>query len=166
MAGVGTRERNHLGTLRNLTPAELQGRFPKLRPGTYTLVSKATARYNCVAFANDDDRHWWEPGLYGGQYYWPTGKARDTIESWREIFEREGYEETHSRDIEPDYEKIAIYVSLEDFLPSHVAKSDGRRWKSKLGKGQDLEHASLDLLEGDQFDEYGVVEVVLRRAIK
>jgi len=119
-----------------------------------------------VAFANDDDRHWWQPGLHGGRYRWPTTTAQDTIESWREIFERDGYEETDNRDIEPDCEKVAIYVDLQDMLPSHVAKSDGRTWKSKLGKGQDVEHASLELFEGDQFDEYGIVAVVLKRATK
>jgi hypothetical protein len=152
--------------LRNLTPEELQRLLPKLRPENFAAVSHATPRYNCVAFANEDERHWWEPGMHGGKYYWPTGKTHDTIESWREIFEKEGYEETDNRDIEPGFEKVAIYVDLKDFLPSHVAKSDGRIWKSKLGKGQDIEHASLDLLEGDQFDEYGVVDVVLKRAIR
>ncbi len=152
--------------MRNLTPAELQERFPKLRPGAYTAVSKASARYNCVAFANDDERHWWEPGLHGGRYYWPTATKQDNIKSWREIFESEGYQETENHEIERDYEKIAIYVGLQDMLPSHVAKSDGQTWKSKLGKGQDIEHASLEVLEGEQFDEYGIVDVVLRRAIK
>lgn len=37
---------------------------------------------------------------------------------------------------------------------------------SKLGRCQDIEHSSLDLLEGDQHWEYGIVERILRRPIK
>jgi hypothetical protein len=152
--------------VRNLTSAELQERFPKLKPGTYTLISKATARYNCVAFVNDDERHWWEPGMYGGRYHWPNNNRQDTLENWCSIFRAIGYEETDNQGTEPGYEKVAIYVSLQDMLPSHVARSDGKTWKSKLGKGQDLEHYSLEVFEGDQAEEYGIVTAVFRRAIK
>jgi hypothetical protein len=120
-----------------------------------------------MAFANDDERHWWEPGFYGGRYYWPSGiKQQDTLESWVELFTTQGYVPVESREIEHGFEKIAIFVDLKDTMPSHLAKSDGRVWKSKLGKGQDIEHASLDVLEGDQADEYGIVELVLRRPLR
>src|SRR5947207_15241721 len=125
--------------LRTIGPDELRRCFPNLVSGTYDSVSKATARYNCMAFANDDERHWWEPGRYGGRYYWPIGiKQQDTLEAWLELFIAQGYEQVESREIETGYEKIAIFVDLEDMMPSHVAKSDGRIWKSKLGKGQDI----------------------------
>ncbi len=81
------------------------------------------------------------------------------------MFTRQGYELTEDRNIEAGFEKIAIYVDLEDMAPGHVAKSDGIAWKSKLGRYQDIEHASLDLLEGDQYWEYGIVERILRRPI-
>jgi hypothetical protein len=153
--------------LRTIGPDELRACFPKLVSGTYEPVSKATARYNCMAFANDDERHWWESELYGGRYYWPTGiKQQDTLETWVDLFTTQGYEQVESREIKPGYEKIAIFVDLEDMLPSHVAKSDGCIWKSKLGKGQDIEHASLEVLEGNQGDEYGIVERVLRRPLR
>ncbi len=67
---------------------------------------------------------------------------------------------------EPGFEKVAIYTDLEDFSPGHIALSDGKVWKSKLGRLQDIEHASLDLLEGDQGWEYGIVERILKRKIK
>lgn len=70
---------------------------------------------------------------------------------------------TDDREIQAGFEKVAIYVSLTDGNPSHVAVSDGRIWKSKLGKGQDIYHYSLSVLEGDQADEYGIVERVLKR---
>jgi len=50
-----------------------------------------------------------------------------------ELFVRDGYEPCNDRrEIEPGFEKVAIYVDLADLKPSHVARSDGRVWKSKL----------------------------------
>jgi len=75
--------------------------------------------------------------------------------------------ETNNRTVEFGYTKVAIYVELEDVETySHVAISDGLEWKSKLGKGQDIAHDSLDLLEGDQADEYGLVAIILRKPIQ
>jgi hypothetical protein len=150
--------------VRNCTAAELEAKLPKLRSDNYKHASEATARYNCLAFANGDFRHLWEAGMQGGRYSWPSG-IPDTLDGWTQIFTAEGYELTASREIEPGYEKVAIYVDLEDLLSGHVAISDGQVWKSKLGRLQDIEHASLDLLEGDKHWEYGIVERVLRRKI-
>ncbi len=151
--------------MRNLTSSELETKWQKLRSGNYKVASNATARYNCMAFANDNDRKWWEAGRYGGRYYWPP-KIPDTLEGWVEIFKRQHYELTSNRETEQGFEKIAIYVDLRDMLPGHVAKSDGRTWKSKLGRYQDIKHSSLDLLEGDHHFEYGIVERVLRRPVE
>jgi hypothetical protein len=98
-------------------------------------------------------------------FYWPP-KTPDTLEGWVSIFVNQGYQPSDSREVEPEFEKVAIYVSLSDFDPSHVAYSDGTAWKSKLGRQVDIEHEGLGLLEGDQGDEYGIVERVLKRPIK
>jgi hypothetical protein len=144
----------------------LETQFPKLRTGNYQICSRANARYNCVAYANGDERHWWEHGEgYGRGMYWPS-HITDTLEGWSVMFAEQGYEKTGNYEIERGFEKIAIYVDLKDMHPSHVAKSDGNVWKSKLGKGQDIEHDSLDLLEGEQQDEFGIVGEVLKRAIQ
>jgi hypothetical protein len=164
MACMGSREEDH-PRLRNLTSSELEAKWQKLGSGNYKKASDATARYNCMAFANDNERKWWQAGLYGGRYYWPP-YIPDTLEGWVKIFTEQNYELTSNREIEAGFEKIAIYVDLGDMLPSHVAKSDGRIWKSKLGRFQDIEHSSLDLLEGDQRSEYGIVERILRRPLK
>ncbi len=150
--------------MRNCTPAELEANLPKLRFQNYRRVSDATARYNCLAFANGDHRHLWEAGQHGGRYFWPNG-IRDSLDGWIEIFTRQGYELTDNREIEAGFEKVAIYIDLEDMEPGHVAFSDGKVWKSKLGRREDIEHASLELLEGDQKWEYGIVEKILKRKI-
>lgn len=150
--------------MRRLTVAELRTKWPKLRPGNYNETSPATARYNCVAFVNDDERHWWQAGMYGGMYSWPaTIEQSDSLTAWVQLFTSRGFELTDSRDHEPGFEKVAIYIDPKDGLPSHVTKSDGRVWKSKLGKLQDIEHASLDLLEGNTNYEYGVVDKILKK---
>jgi hypothetical protein len=153
--------------LRTLGPEELQTKFPKLVSGSYQRKSLSTPRYNCVGFANKDERHWWEAGRYGGRFYWPPHvKQSNTVDVIAQIFISDGYTLTDNQEIEPGWEKIAIYVSLEDMEFSHVARSDGEVWKSKLGKGQDIDHHSLSVLEGDNGDEYGIVDRILKRRIE
>jgi hypothetical protein len=114
-----------------------------------------------MAFANGDERHWWQPGIYGGKHFWPEhARKNETLVAWIEVFTGYGYQITENWSADPDFEKVAIYVDFNS-EPSHVAKSDGIAWKSKLGKKQDIEHASADSLEGD---EYGIVECVLSRS--
>ena len=118
-----------------------------------------------MAFANQDERHWWQAGLNGGRYHWPE-KIPDTLDGWTQIFIDQGFEVTNFREIEEGFEKVAIYIDFRDLLPSHVSFSDGVAWKSKLGRSVDIEHLSLDLLEGDQAWEYGIVERVLQATRK
>jgi hypothetical protein len=160
---VGTEEGDTL-SMRTLTAEELQVLFPKLTPSTYKRISKAAPRYNCMAFANGDKRKWWEPGCPGGRFRWPEDVKQSTVEAYAKVFENDGFTRTTNRSHDPEYEKIAIYRDSEGAF-SHVTKSDGRVWKSKLGKGQDIAHASLDVLEGNQGDEYGSVDVLLQRRI-
>jgi hypothetical protein len=150
-----------------MTAEELEQRFPKLKESPYFIRSAEDPRYNCVAFAAGDERNWWEQGAR--LCYWPPGVDRgDTLESWARVFEIHGYKISRHDDygLELNTDKIAIYVDL-DLTPTHVARQlpDGR-WKSKLGKGHDIEHDSLDALEGDQMDEYGIVAQIMKRVLQ
>jgi hypothetical protein len=153
--------------------AELEARWPKLRRGNYQVSSRRDARYNCIAYANDDAKRWWEHPSgagYGRSYrrknYWPQNFG-DTLAAWVAIFEAQGFVLINNNyEHEVGFEKVAIYVDLDDLSPTHVAKSDGYVWKSKLGILQDIEHTSLELLEGSGQFEYGMVGEVLKRAIK
>lgn len=142
----------------------MRTKWPKLRPENHAVTSLATARYNCMAFANGDEKHWWQANENGQRYSWPA-KIPDTLDGWVQVFTQQGYEHTDERGVEPGYEKVAIFVDLTDMLPGHVSISDGKTWKSKLGRFQDIRHDSLDLLEGDTSCEYGIVERILRRPI-
>ena len=159
MHGSNGAETGGSSRLRNRTPAEIQARFPRLNSGNYRETSHATDRYNCMAFANYDERRWWEP-LFGGRFYWPpnVGSAF-TLDTSSRIFLQNGYVPTDSSDVEPGFEKVALYE--DHYKDIHVAISDGNTWKSKLGAWQDIEHLSLDLLEGD--NQYGSVRMILQR---
>jgi hypothetical protein len=75
-----------------------------------------------------------------------------------------GFRVCETADLETDVVKIAIYVD-RDSLPSHVARQTRNgTWKSKLGiRGKDIEHDSLELLEGYEQDEYGQVAKLMKK---
>jgi hypothetical protein len=144
----------------------LEERFPKLKGGLYETKSPRDPRYNCFAFAANDTHHVWQytgPDKLGG-YFWPNEVKGDTIEHLLRVYELLGFVVCDTTDLEPDVVKIAIYVD-EDGAPSHAARQTRRgTWMSKLGKrGKDIEHETLNLLEGNQNDEYGTVERVMKR---
>ena len=147
--------------MRNLVIEEVKNKWPKLGTHNYRDTSHATPKYNCMAFANGDERHKWECGRNGGRFYWPDGLG-DSLDDWCQIFVRQGFSVTDNRAVEVGYDKVAIYVDGQNDT-SHVAITSGDTWKSKLGNYQDISHDTLDLLEGYESCEYGRVAVVLRR---
>lgn len=75
-----------------------------------------------------------------------------------------GFTVCENAELEPGIVKIAIYVD-DDGEPSHAARQTRRgTWTSKLGsRGKDIEHDTLDALAGNQDDEYGTVERLMKR---
>lgn len=133
--------------------------FPHLTSTGYRVTSPRSPDYNCIAWAADEDSRWWEPDPFG-LYYWPESSPREfTVEAYVETFISLGYAPCDSDDLEPGFEKIAIYVNPQG-IPTHAAKqmSNGR-WTSKLGRSEDIEHS----LEGLKNSIYGSVAQVLRR---
>src|SRR6266478_6072660 len=121
--------------------------FPYLDKNLYEVKSDETPLanclavppYNCFAFAAGDDTRWWEPDL-AGQYYWPSGIARDyTVAACIEMFESLGYEKCWQSTPEPEFEKVAVYHTRlgNPWTPSgsltHAALQQNGIWKSKLG---------------------------------
>lgn len=142
---------------------ELEQLFPRIAADGYQVTSPRDSSYNCVAWAVGDTSHFWYDVKVRG-YYWPPGAgSADTLEGWKRVFIIHGYSETDSASLEPGLEKVAIFVNA-DGAPSHVARQTGTgAWTSKLGKSHDIEHTSLESLEGD---EYGEVKVVMQRPCK
>ena len=139
---------------------ELETDCPGLIGSPYEVTSPRDRRYNCVAFAVGDTKYfWYDVGIKG--YYWPPGvPSADTLAGWVKIFEIHGYRETDDDSLETEYEKIAIYASPDG--PEHVARQKASgAWTSKMGKGHDIEHATLGCLEGDLMGK--VVKIMKRK---
>ena len=144
---------------RNDFPDLKQEHFPALRPGAYTVTSRADNDYNCIAWAAGDSSRCWDDE--DEDLYWPTkATIRDgTLASLIEAFSTLEFELCESGELEPSYERIAIYGVGVTWC--HVAKqlSNGH-WSSKCGKLDDLSHNSV----GDVYcDAYGIVRHYMRR---
>ncbi len=140
----------------------LEKAFPGLRSTDYRIASPIDPRYNCIAWAaNDSEKSWWP----WGDYYWPPDAPfEETLDSFQEVFESLGYAICQAIEHEPGFEKVAIYVD-DQGAPTHGARQlESGIWTSKLGAWQDIEHDSLDGLEGHA-PAYGTVALVLRRLL-
>lgn len=124
--------------------------FPNLDRPSFKVTSPEDGEYNCIAWAARDDRVWWthHPG-----YRWPGYAPRTALVSGLvAVFEGMGYEECESPDLEVGYEKIAIYARHD--LWTHAARQlpDGT-WTSKLGDGEDINHAKPQCLIGNTYGD-------------
>src|SRR5689334_15720126 len=139
---------------------ELERLFPNLRGSGYSIESRRNDFYNCIAWAAGVTDDWWWPE---DRAYWPVEPRAPTLASFIRAFETMGYEPCSTSELEPGYEKVAIYIS-EAGLPTHAARQlAAGDWTSKLGDMEDIIHR-LDGLEGPS-PAYGRVEQVLRRPI-
>jgi hypothetical protein len=78
------------------------------------------------------------------------------------VFYDHGYRETDDATLEAEYEKVAIYTLKG--IPEHVARQKASGvWTSKMGKGHDIEHATLVSLEGATI---GNVAKIMKRKCK
>lgn len=136
-------------------------RLPNLLPDNHVVTSCQNPIYNCIAWAVDDTNNWWWPGRYDDPVYWPPGVPRETtIPAFLEAFGTRGYEECKDGDLEAGYEKVALYAG-PDLVPTHAARQlDNGRWTSKLGNKEDIEHKSVNDVNGP---EYGAPVRFMRR---
>jgi hypothetical protein len=142
--------------------APLEEDFENLSRDGYRKTSPATDRPNCIGWALYDYNQYWDPNMIGVRgYYWPPGVPKeDSLESWTKVFEIHGYRICEGGELDAESEKIAIYADAKG-IPQHVArqKSSGV-WVSKCGKGEDIEHNTLDALTGEL---YGKVVRFMKR---
>lgn len=146
-------------------PDDLESVFPRLDSKNYRLASPADAKYNCIAYAaNDTSIFWWPTERPTGGYYWPPDAPREvTLKAFKVAFETLGYKECQDGDLEPDLEKIAIYID-RDGTPTHAARQlPSGSWVSKLGFDVDIEHTHLDAVGGNEGDGYGSVALYMSR---
>lgn len=134
--------------------------FPGLARATYRVTSPRSKKYNCVAWAAGHTENWWWPEPEATIEYWPpTAPRLKTVDAFRQAFAFLGYEICDTAQLEPGFEKVAVFAD-ENGVPQHAARqlTDGR-WTSKLGQAEDIEHGLEDLTGA----VYGSVVLILKR---
>lgn len=137
----------------------LQRLFPRLAGTNAKITSPEDVIYNCIAWAANNNTHWWEPDP-NNICYWPPNVPRQyTMTAYIEAFSSIGYQETDNPNPEDGFEKIAIYATNNK--PTHAARlKDNGAWTSKLGKLEDIEHPLPEHVGGT---DYGEPEVYMKR---
>lgn len=133
-------------------------KWPNLGDDNHSITSPATDNYNCIAWAYEvSNKRMW-PG--DPDSYWPSDIAgMDELRTVIQLYLNKGYEECENGQHEDGFKKVAIYVNQEG--PTHAARQlESGRWTSKLGILVDIEHDTLEALEGEF---YGKAEVFLRK---
>jgi hypothetical protein len=139
------------------TSDELEQEFARLKSSVYTVTSPKDGYYNCVAHAMKCDFALWWP-IDRAPYYWPVQPRINSLDGFVRAFRECGFELCADGSFEEESVKIAIFVYLEDELPSHLAIQDFEScsWSSKCGDKQDILH-DLSALCGPK-PAYGKIE--------
>lgn len=157
MVTLGEHERLSMVTL-------FEKLFPRLRGSGYVVTSPPDDTYNCIAWAAcaTSTPRWWWPFGDPERTYWPASvPRRESLEAFQLLFESLGYAVCEHAEVEPGFEKVALFADAQG-LPLHASRQlPVGRWTSKLGVLEDIEHALQDL-EGT---EYGSVVRVLKRPV-
>ncbi len=123
--------------------------FPRLTEDNHRPTSPPDVGYNCIAWSAGDTERWWQPGEY-----WPVETSPDDhgIGTLQRAFEALGYEECPDGDLESGFQKVALYGG--GLMYTHAARQlpDGK-WTSKLGKAEDIDHATADDVAGGLYGE-------------
>lgn len=141
----------------------LEALFPNLAASGYSLTSRQTDEYNCIAWAAGDTERWWWPTPDPDLSFWPVGVPRErTLDRFVQAYEILGYQVCENPDLEEGVEKVAIYTN-DKSLPTHAARQlPSGRWTSKLGSLEDIEHLTLESVNGN---DYGSVSTILKRPL-
>jgi hypothetical protein len=145
-----------------LDEVEIRVRFPELKLGEFEVTSPRTPAYNCIAWAAGDDKRWWWPDSH---YYWPDGIPRKrSLDVFIEVFRQLGYAPCQNTLLEPEKEKVAIFIGPTG-TPTHAARQESNgKWTSKLGNSNDIQHV-LEQIGGVRGSGYGQVAAVMERKI-
>ena len=128
-----------------------QHELPHLTDQNCQIQSRATRRYNCIAWAAaNNTRQWWPDPM--GIGYWPPNVTRaDTTEAFLSAYKALGYTLCFDGTLEAGIEKIALYGNgpAGQEIPTHAAlQLEGGAWTSKLGDFEDIIHTTPADAEG------------------
>jgi hypothetical protein len=135
--------------------SQIETIFPDLAVVGYHITSPATTDYNCIAWAAQDDTNWWWPDTFG-DYYWPAQAPRtETLDAFISAYRLLGYEPCTTAELEPGFEKVAIYIDAQGVPPHAARQLSSGTWTSKLGALEDIEHRTPEGLNGAAYDRVG-----------
>ena len=141
-----------------LNPLYVASNFPYLAPSNHQRISDPTDNYNCISHAYGiDNRRMWP--MQAPRYWWPAGVRNDEhVDAFVDLFVKIGYKVCQTAEFEVGFEKVAIYTTDG---PTHAARQlPSGHWTSKLGNLADIEHDTLDNINGPL---YGSAVRFLRR---
>ena len=121
--------------------------------------------YNCIAWAAGKTDRWWWPINGDPDVFWPIPiDPIDpvTLKQFIKAFESEGFSVCKNEKYEKGFEKVAIYVDpSNNDEPTHASRLlPNGVWTSKMGEGEDIEHDTLRVVEGQM---YGKAKAFLKR---
>jgi len=131
--------------------------FPNLWNNNCVLTSPATAAYNCIAWAAGDSTRWWWPVPLRGLSYWPAGVPRqETIDAFIGAFATKGFSPCADGSLQDGVEKVALFAKRvgASLVPTHAAlQLQTGEWTSKLGTFEDINHLTVDAVNGPAYGE-------------
>ena len=137
----------------------LRSRFPFITVFNSRPTSSETNEYNCIAWAYGRNDAWFEPDPWR-LYFWPISHREYYVDAYEELFSSIGYSLCTDASKEDGFLKIVLYVDKEG-RPTHAARQlPTGKWTSKLGEEYDIEHDSLEVLNGPA---YGTAEIFMKR---
>lgn len=133
--------------------------FPRLNDANHRITSPASAEYNCIAWAAEDQDHWWQPGEYWNVPDWPADDFG--LGALERAFLALGFTDCGmNADLEAGFVKVALYGGSGMYTHAARQLANGN-WTSKLGKGEDIEHDAPEDVAGGL---YGEVAEIMKRS--
>lgn len=143
----GFTEGDDVPPIEEMTEVQRLFYWPNLSKKSYRKTSEWSLNYNCVSWAVGLTSRRIDSGGYS--YEWPSNLPKDhSLKAYIKLFELYGFVVCDNWDLEVDKEKIALFED-EFGLFKHVARQlDSGLWSSKMGDLEDIEHHTLDNVNG------------------
>lgn len=139
--------------------------WPNLLRTTYTVIDKASMRYNCFAWSINRTDFWFAPDPQMnrvGKVFWPPEVPREyTLDAFIQAYATFGFVLCDNTEVELGFEKVVLYGN--NSIPEHAARQlPNGRWSSKIGEYEVIEH---DLYAFDGGKYFSKIIIILKRPI-
>ena len=144
-----------------MTDEEIKSYWPNLSKEHFEFTSLKTISYNCLAWATGNNRNWMDMYVFQARYDLDMDTLDHSAEGYASFLQQHfGFERCDNGDFEKGMEKIALFEDNNKEW-SHASRLlENGKWTSKMGRWEDIEHASLEVLQG-KF--YGQLKIFMKR---